>query len=240
MSLLSVSRISKFLEKRLFSYTALTVIALLAIANVAIISEYSGGHSYNESAKLRGVVQVFVKDSNGLIVSQTRNDTIFSGSYDFLVCALWNDVSGFGQAVTFAMMYTVITTITTTITLPQLQNGYAVSPWIMNGVALSSNSVTTAACSGLLVGNGLSAKTATTSHTVQSNSILLTASFTYTGGSQAIQSVCLLPTGTPAAGGAAYCPCNPLITSQAFAWETFSSQTLTNGQSITVQWTFSF
>ncbi len=220
-----------------FVFVALTVLVFGLVIFNAYILTAPAKPVMETGVHFKGSVTILVKDPDGKIVSQTKNDTIFTGSYDFLMCVLFNDPVGCSSATNFGMMLTRQTTVTTTATLPLMGGGsFPLSPFIMDGIGLSANAVTAQGCSGLIIGNGLDAANSATSHTIQTNSILLTESWTFSGGTQAIQSVCLFPVTTSSAG----IPSAALITSAAFAWETFATQTLTTGQSITVQWTFSF
>lgn len=219
-----------------FVIVALTILVLgLLIANGYLLS--TPAQKAQTGFNLKGIVTVLVKDANGKLVSQTKNDTINTNTFDYLACVVFNSPEGCTAALGYGMMVTDVTTVTTTATLP-LAFSFPVDPFVMTGMGLSSNIVTTAGCSGLLTTNGLAANNSAESHTVNTNSILLTQSWTFTGGSQSIQSVCLFPFAIKFFTGAA--ASTVLISSLAFAWETFSPQTLTTGQSITIQWTFSF
>lgn len=225
------------LSKNRIIISVLTIIVIiLVIVNVSLVLQPT---AVNSKLPMKGVITVKVVNPDGSIAKIVKNDTIFVGTYDNIMCALFFDVTACGSASGYNMFSQNLTTLTTTIILPISGGNGPQPPFIMTGIALSSSVVTSSGCAGLLSASGLAATPASTSHTANTNSIVLTASFTYTGASQTIQSVCLLPKSTGAALGRGQAG-GVITASAAFAWETFSTVTLTTGQSISISWTFSF
>jgi hypothetical protein len=233
----------RFWKSKFFIPFVFAVILVLGIANVAILSAYYSNQNLSTNyPAMKGTVQVFVKDAAGKIVSETKSDTIYSNSYDYIMCALFYDSSACAASgiLNNGMWPTAATTVTTTAVLP-------IRPvYTLTAIALSNAVVGTSGCNGFISsGNGLAPSVATTTHTAATNSIVLTDSWTYTGASVTIYSVCLTeasyqnPSSVCVFGtGSGACAAGsvPLVA----ASETFTGQTLTTGQSISVAWTLSF
>jgi hypothetical protein len=218
-----------FVQTKKFSVVMASVLIIALIAGVMLGSSQVN-KNYNENVALHGTVFVTVRDANGTVVSQTRNDTIYSASYDYIICYIWQTGCAYVNGLNFPS-----TTFITTATITSFQPYNSV----LNAMMLSSGTQSTDACTNVINSNSLSPTIASSIvHNQGSNQVLLTASWTATG-SQNVQSVCL-GAGTTNAYIPQY-PNSPLSGSTfSFASENFSTQSLTVGQSITIQWTFSF
>lgn len=219
------------IRKYIHRKDAMLIVIILSLGiGIGLIT----GISYNvvaarEQIHLHGSVVITVKDPNGTVVSQVQNDTIYAVSYDYLICYLWNVGCSNVAGLDFP-----ITTITTTATITSIMPFNTV--WM--GLGLSPTAQSVGSCTNIINANGLTPMVAgTTSHALGSNSILLSQTWTATG-SQNVQAVCLLPATTSVFISAFSSTVTG--TGTDFASENFSLQSLTNGQSITIQWTFSF
>ena len=208
------------------------LVASVVLSGLALYQERQ--NALNDKFTLTGLVTVTVTNPDGTVVSQTKQDAITTLSYDYIACLVWGAGcstanSGGGGCYIFPCG----TTITTTATISSYLafNTYAV------GIGLSTASQTGSACNGLITTSGLSATVASVSHSTSNNSpiVTLTASWTSTG-SISPQAVCLLPA-TTNANVAAF---SNAISQTGFdmAYENFSAQSLTSGQSISVTWSF--
>jgi hypothetical protein len=208
---------------------------VIAILGVALVSSYSNiqTNHLNDSARLTGTVLVQVKDQNGTVVSQTKQDAITSISYDYIACLVWGTGCTLSDNTNCNVFpcgttYTIATTITSMLPI----NTQLV------GLILSTGTQTSNTCVSGQSTNGLAPLVASTSHSggVNTPIITLTGSWTYTGTSVTITSVCLAPATTNA-----FFTQFPNAVSQissAMAYENFAGQTLSSGQSITITWTF--
>lgn len=188
----------------------------------------------NEKLPLTGSLKVMV--DNKTVYSA---DTVMLLDYDYFFCKVFNDTNACNGAGAYysggaAPNCQIASSFLSATTVDKFFSGSDCSEL---GVVLSTDSTTQAstnyACSAQLSGSGLSGVKATTTHITATNSIMLTATWTYSGTSQGnIQKVCLFPWND--ASNAINIPSN----NGAVAVDTFTAQTLTNGQSLTIEWTF--
>lgn len=223
-----------FSKHRLF-ITALTVIAVLCVTNFWILSQDS--QNFTSSFHVQGILTITVRDKNGTIVSQVKRDAITPLSYDYIACFVWsegcNALSG-----SASNLIAPPTTYTTTATL----SSYYCLCSALIGFAVSTSVQTSSSCNNVQTTNGLSPIASTVSHSQGVNTpiVTLVGSFTYTGGGVTLQSICLVP------GVGPFAPSQ--FTSQyvfgisstmtSFAYENYSGQTLSMGQSISFSWQF--
>jgi hypothetical protein len=194
----------------------------------------------NDGFHYADTVNVYV---DGKLVETVHNQ-IMSIAYDYMVCKAFNDT-------------TACNVVGSYLPAPNYcfsgpsQSASKVSVWTfcnikLGAIGLSSDSTTpqagSSACPSLITSSGLTAAMATTSHTANTNTVVLTASWTASG-SQTVSKVCLFPVSTyepsPAASGTYSIITGPSNTAWAQTLLS-SSVNLVSGQSLTVQWTFSF
>lgn len=224
--------------KRIVTLAILSLlIASIALSGIALYQYRANQQNIlkTEMAGLSGVVTVSVTDPNGTVVSQTRADGISSASNDFLACVLFNiNCNGASGGADSSLLFPS-TTITTTATISNAQF-YLAS---LVGIALSTATVNNAGCPGVQTANGLAPSVATGSYSSVAGTVTLSNSWTFTGSSVTITSACLVS----AMGAFAPSPfsetvINPSSDMTAYAFETFTGQTLTTGQSIGISWVF--
>ena len=238
-----------FFKSKYFTAAALVVIALLVVSNITILSNQVKTNTATDNlGGLTGTVLVQIRDPNGTVVSQTQNDTITNLSYDYIACMVFGSTCGqfVGNSLgPYGVGVSTATTLITTITFATVSAYYPVMS-SLDGLALSSGSQTSSAFQNTLTTNGLAPLAASVTHSAGINTpiVTITGSWTFSGSSQAIQSIGLVPAacnndylllpGPPACYVVA-----PAATMTDFAYENFATQTLTTGQSIGVTWTFS-
>jgi hypothetical protein len=214
---------------------ALSLSAVLLFA-FTVLPALNDGFHYADT------VNVYV---DGKLVETVHNQ-IMSIAYDYMVCKAFNDTNACNSVGAY------IPSVNFCFSGPS-QSASKTQVWTycnvkLGAIGLSTDSTapssTSNVCPSLLSGSGLSTALATTTHTVGTNTVVLSASWTASA-SATVSKVCLFPVSTyepspPASGTYA------IINNQAtgpVAWaQTLlsSSVSLVSGQSLTVQWTFSF
>jgi hypothetical protein len=221
------------------------IVAFLLIPNVLSLNGYLAEQQQykqlSDHIGMSGFLTVSVRDANGTLVSQAKYDTITTMAYDFAYCLMFGGglTSGSGPGCASGLLFPSTTVTTTaTYTSPQLYVA------CLCGIALSTSTQTSTACTGIQTSNGLAPAVASAnSHTFGVNTpvVTLTNSWTNTGGAVTITSACLV-TGMGPNTPPAFFPEEVIGVSSVmttYAYENFSGQSVANGQSITIIWTFS-
>ena len=198
--------------KREIKIISLFVIVLICFA---VFSAYVFEGSFNVRPKndmitITGRLAIW---NNGKLV-YNQSDIIFVISYDFIICAIFGDSTACSTAGGSSIV--------------------GQPNHVLTGVGLSTDGTTpqasTALCPSELSGNGLSPVIATTSHSANTNNVILTATFTVGGSPQnGVQKACLdrVDSGT-------------VQFAANFAADLFTPQNLGSGGTFILSWTFSF
>jgi hypothetical protein len=215
-------------SKRNGIFLCSAVIAIVALLGMnAFLLNQSVQVKQHSNLVLNGVLTLTV--DNKTVVKQ---DTITTFSFDYISCLIWDAGCTYVGSGLFPATTTIITTAT--LTGPLIAT-------FLTALALSTSSQTSSTCTNAINANGLSPIVASTSHTQGSNTpvVTLLGSWTYTGSSITVSSVCL----EIAQSGAfitqlTNTPLVPSGSTASYAYEDFSGQTLSSGQSIGLSWTF--
>ena len=221
-------------RRRDIAFTAIAFsIAMLTFAGLSTFANQSNG--LHEQAPLTGHIVVSV---DGKAVYS--GDTIMTIDWDYFFCKVFNDTTACnfigGVYAGGAAPLCQFKSFNNGVTVHN--NFYSGSDCSEVAMALSTDATnqgnTNWVLPAELTGNGLDPAKAVTTHVANTNTIMLTASWTFTGTSQGnIQKVGLFPWND---GSNAFT--NP-GTLNSVAIDTFTAQTLTTGQSLSIQWTFS-
>lgn len=222
--------------KRVYSIViAALLISTIILSGLALYEYRANQQNLKSGFSLYGVATISVSDPNGTIVSQTRADAISSAANDYLACVLFNNNCNGSSGGAESSLLFPSTTITTTATITNAQF-YLAS---LVGIALSTATVTNAGCSGVQTSNGLAPSVAGASYSSSGGTVTLSNSWTFTGSSVTITSVCLVSAmGPEAPSQFGTTVINPSSDMTDYAYESFTGQTLTEGQSISISWTF--
>lgn len=220
----------------------LTSIILIAglITGLAVATEYENAQ-FNHDYLHFGHETLTVKIDDK-IVSYTEN-TISILFYDYVICKLFNDSTGclsvngyYGAGASGVINGCQYYTGNSN----NLGNQFIGSKELCSSIAIvlspgASTSASTPSCSTIFNSNGITPQKATTSHAVNTNTVILSASWTASGTTNGIAYICLFPWNDKS---------SVFVTNNAgwaLAVDAVSPvQSVTLGQAISAQWTFSF
>lgn len=220
-------------------------VASLALAVAMVFWVVAGAFAHpstglNENVSMRGTLSIY---KDGTQVYHT-DDVVTYSMYSFVVCKVFNDSTACsGAGSNYAGFSTGCSTEDVGSATIVTSSFYSRTMCSAIGVGIStSNSSPTAGgttCATTLTTNGLAPVKATTSFALNTNTVSLTASWTATAAQSNIQQVYLYPYNDYSGAvvpGSAYTSGNCF----ALAADTFSAQSLSTGQSLSVVWTFTF
>lgn len=217
--------------------------AIFIIASLSTFSvwEYNNIATFNHNYLHLGKETITIK-IDGKQVYYAEN-TISVIMYDYVICKIFNDTTACQAANGYygAGASGVVNGCHTYTGNGNSQTGvfYSKNMCSALGMVFSSDTSTPVStnpvCSVIFNSNGVLPKEATTSHAANTNTIILSQSWTATGTVNGIAKICLFPWDDK----------NNLFVTNNAGWALAidllsPSQSLTNGQAISAQWTFSF
>ena len=231
-------------SRRDVKVASLALVAAIAFWTAATyLTTPTVGH--HDNVPITGTLSIF---KDGQVVYQ-KADVVTYDMYSYIVCKLFNDstacaamagnYASFSPGTNGCMVYTGDLT---SGSYTDTAHFYSKALCSAIGVAISFSNVTPTQggqCIAVITTNGGSPVKATTSFNLNTNSVTLTASWTASASLTGISSVYLFPYNDKSGvvvqvAGAGGSVCHSL------AADTFTSQSLSNGQSLSIQWTFSF
>ena len=232
---------AKRITRRDIKVASLALVAALGfwLVSGALFQPQTGG--FHEGVPIRGTLTVY---KDGQVVYHAP-DVVTYIMYGYVVCKLFNDSNACAQMVTdfTATGSNGCLTVysprggTTTNNIFQSRSGCSAV-----GVGVSTSSSAPSAggttCSTFQSTNGFSPVKATTSFSTNTNTITLTASWTASGSVSNLQQVYLFPYDDYRSS--VVDNSGTLTTCFALAADTFTAQSVSSGQSLSVQWTFTF
>ena len=235
-------QVSTLKTSHLFKILAimLGIVLTISIIEYVYLEKNNNDNNLNIGVPIKGSLKIW----NGNKLIYNADDILTYMAYDYIICKVFNDSTACGQAgnglTTGSLPYCKYYNTAGVIVASTF---WAAERCSAAGIELGNPSVAptlspTLVCSSAINSNGITPIEATTSHTVSSGSITLTASWTpVTNPINGINEICLgawsdIATTGFVQGGGTY--------QNVLAIQTFTAFNSAVGVPITIQWTFTF
>jgi hypothetical protein len=223
------------------NFVLLIAVTLLVVGSNIAIYEFSAINNKTDSFGIQGSFALY---KNGHLVYQS--DQITYIGYSTAICKLFNDTQAcFQSDLAWGSLGSGshIGTGCNSGQNHQLSDSFYSSAFCtMTGIGLTDSASSWANgsppiggnCPSIITTNGMSPTQATTSFSGNTQTVTLSVSWTASG-SQSFNGACVIAW-NDLSGGATYWTGNI----NAFAMQAFTTQTVSNGQTWSAQWTFNF